>query len=1181
MAGVGEVLSSLRILSSNSSSSNSAGKKQDFHELLLSNMDRLRDALAETGSLLLLRERLEMVNARFAEEMADFVENKDVSSVNSKLTDKNDAGISKTKGARNAVKDAIRWSFVETCLELLVLLKNSLTSAKCDSDRNDPESRHRKRGNDAPPLPADALGVGDQKAVLTVVQFVVILGICPNLLPGVGLPVERRSGFASVLNIHKGLKNERELFKCVDTLIECTAQASLGSLVLSRHLGDILCGLLQICYAPVVAYAACNPLESGNSSNANNTCSANVSSSQVRPVQACDRLGTQKPVEDKLKNYNFHPGDVHKLTESGGCDSDSDHGVFIAMSDREKCLSSLQRILDRVYQPIIVRELLLLLSCPIGANKQDNKSKTGNPRVASTPKWMRNVCGQLLSERLMKQNGVKAVLLGILGESKGAAASPDWQRCDAVAKVIAKCPSQATSVEDYYKMLSPQVLELLHGQGAGVGRSFIVAACSIVRHMLAQYPEMAEKYVVHPILEPLTITTESKEGGSGRVLMNELSVTRCVEDIHQVFVVGSRTSGLPFLSSILHPLFELFCFVLKGVSHLRSKLQEILVHVLKHSESHEALTVLYNLSFKQTPPQNFISAKDSASPNSDGNNFKEKNIQLNHMKDHFIFAHGDEGGVVIKLANNTADEGLEGAEFLRNIQGNTLKDSKVRAVCVVELLSVLKKDDVAGQFFLHLMQELTNIISDFSDDMGLEGIQQNLLILHLVALMCEKLGPSMLQNTTQTLAFIQATLKRTCTILQSDQEGLGTAFITETLTMSLGMLSAVLGGTLELKKEHRPLLQELLPSLATIAEDHSSIEIKDIANDLRIAIATHGAVWSHDQKAATGNLEKQTDGKGVASGSICKETTDTGNEDTSLKRAANPPQTASEFDIAFTELCDPFLPVRGHAIMKLASLLLQRDPKAMESTDTLLKIFLEQLSHDDSYIYLTAIKGLVSLADIRADVVIPRLAREFAICRMEASVGNAKKNGDKEKGCYVPSDEVPFRSRPPARSPELRMKLGEALVNATRNCGDMVPRFSQHLLPALLTGVKDPEPLIRASSLSNLGEVCQLLRFSLGPVVHEIFSCLSAVLKTDKACEVRRAAVLVVTLLLRGLEKNIMEVLGSTLKEIYQLLKLVESTDNDPVTRGHARIALGELDAVTRAYLFPKPSLTKRIQVLP
>ena len=60
-----------------------------------------------------------------------------------------------------------------------------------------------------------------------------------------------------------------------------------------------------------------------------------------------------------------------------------------------------------------------------------------------------------------------------------------------------------------------------------------------------------------------------------------------------------------------------------------------------------------------------------------------------------------------------------------------------------------------------------------------------------------------------------------------------------------------------------------------------------------------------------------------------------------------------------------------------------------------------------------------------------------------------------------------------------------------------------------------------------------------------------------------------------------MQVLGSTLKEMYQLLKFVESTDNDHVARGHAQIALGELDAVTREYLIPKPSLTKRIQVLP
>ena len=50
---------------------------------------------------------------------------------------------------------------------------------------------------------------------------------------------------------------------------------------------------------------------------------------------------------------------------------------------------------------------------------------------------------------------------------------------------------------------------------------------------------------------------------------------------------------------------------------------------------------------------------------------------------------------------------------------------------------------------------------------------------------------------------------------------------------------------------------------------------------------------------------------------------------------------------------------------------------------------------------------------------------------------------------------------------------------------------------------------------------------------------------------------------------------------MYQLLKIVELTDADDVTRGHAQAALGELDSIARDYLFPKPSFTKRIQVLP
>ncbi|KAK3742162.1 hypothetical protein QZH41_020475, partial [Actinostola sp. cb2023] len=72
------------------------------------------------------------------------------------------------------------------------------------------------------------------------------------------------------------------------------------------------------------------------------------------------------------------------------------------------------------------------------------------------------------------------------------------------------------------------------------------------------------------------------------------------------------------------------------------------------------------------------------------------------------------------------------------------------------------------------------------------------------------------------------------------------------------------------------------------------------------------------------------------------------------------------------------------------------------------------------------------------------------------------------------------------RSPEVKIKLGEALMKAIRDCGDLIPRYSQHLLSSLLSGVRDPDEFVRASSLSNIGEVSKLLRFSIGPIIHEV-----------------------------------------------------------------------------------------------
>ncbi|PIO35963.1 hypothetical protein AB205_0205430, partial [Aquarana catesbeiana] len=110
--------------------------------------------------------------------------------------------------------------------------------------------------------------------------------------------------------------------------------------------------------------------------------------------------------------------------------------------------------------------------------------------------------------------------------------------------------------------------------------------------------------------------------------------------------------------------------------------------------------------------------------------------------------------------------------------------------------------------------------------------------------------------------------------------------------------------------------------------------------------------------------------------------------------------------------------------------------------------------------------------------------------------------------------------------------------------GDMVIPHKDALIHAFLRGSRDPDSSLRASSLSNLGELCKLLHFSLGSVVHEVISCLSAVIHTDPEAVVRRAAIHVVVLLLRALSSRATEVIhprqsgGKSVRPVSRLAKV-------------------------------------------
>ena len=144
----------------------------------------------------------------------------------------------------------------------------------------------------------------------------------------------------------------------------------------------------------------------------------------------------------------------------------------------------------------------------------------------------------------------------------------------------------------------------------------------------------------------------------------------------------------------------------------------------------------------------------------------------------------------------------------------------------------------------------------------------------------------------------------------------------------------------------------------------------------------------------------------------------------------------------------------------------------------------------------------------------------------------------------------------------------------------------------------DTSATLRASALSNLGEICHILKWSLRSYATDIISCVVGVLQfekpliapastslgekkgdsayvgdehTDRNAIVRRAAILVVLLLLEGMGEQILEILPDHAGDLHQEMKIVNSLDPDILCRGHAREALGMLDAIIKSQFAIEP----------
>ncbi|PNF27086.1 hypothetical protein B7P43_G08525 [Cryptotermes secundus] len=827
----------------------------------------------------------------------------------------------------------------------------------------------------------------------------------------------------------------------------------------------------------------------------------------------------------------------------------------------KKCFLSL---INKLYQPLIIKELILL----------HGSARSKHGVQSSPPTWLKRCCIPLLVQCLIRPGGVSALVRAICDTSCDIGL--DWSKLDTVVKVILTVHVQ--HAEQYYKNICTQIVELLNMSDKTQSQLYVTVSLLCMKALCSEKPLMFERYVLDVLMNPLLVCCNvshhgptfyrevpllsQKAAGSSasHCLVSEDELSRSISNLHKCFVSGVSPLPSEHLFSVASVLFLLHLKICQSATHLKTKVEELLLKFLSGCNQKQLHTV-FNA---------FL--------------FGDQAEGMLEMSERVEFQFGSTGGVEVKLRKDPKKDLC----------------SEYAGDCIVELLEKGdKKGDVTNNLFVFLLRLLSDPKSDLAllesersklnnellelEDAVILNIvgrsERNVVAVKLLAILAENpaVHEKLTEDPTHVIFFVQYLLERDANLLtRKDFEHSAEDHDTESLFMILMVLSVVVNNASTRHINWEPF-KRLVEPLRVIRDNVTNEELKMFTDEVCNKIVTHGVVQRSAVPRACSNAAQSSTANKPKSERHGKSSSN--NEAPATKRNTPPNSIKEEVSCmksnacskgpvkveskresrckqALFDVCDPLLPVRGHALIELAKLISSSDKEAQRHRNQILRIFQENLKHEDSFIYLSSINGLAVMANVFPNTVIKALVEEYEEMRTRRKVTDN------------------------SSSAVLKMKVGEVLVRVTKLLGDLVPPYKAMLLNAFLVGTKDSDHFVRASSLSNLGEVCKALGFRIGPVVTEILMCIRSIIQSDPALEVRRAAVLVISLLLQGIGHDNLKVVEDILLDLYRTLKTLYQHEEDDIMRIHVQLALEDLNKSVIKFLFPQPKLEKRIYVI-
>ncbi|EIW76151.1 hypothetical protein CONPUDRAFT_110885 [Coniophora puteana RWD-64-598 SS2] len=684
------------------------------------------------------------------------------------------------------------------------------------------------------------------------------------------------------------------------------------------------------------------------------------------------------------------------------------------------------------------------------------------------------VCSSLLSEQLLRRDGVHGLVAAVFGEGEDVEDAP-LPKLEHVARILRTVPAGMKPME-YLSAIVPRVLALL--SEPGVPSAYTRAAAFALARMIAPtgpYPHRARvAAVVLPVLHGPLLNVEVLPSGDGttptaRKALDALSTLLLNADPSPTLISTLLTPAVPALYALLSHLER----VRASDALLKPSVRGLLMTWGRVIEAKEAVDTLWSI-----------------------------------IQGEGIHWSVDIAGEIrrVEVSNEPPKLSLLTPEDLRKEEETGELDADFldlypNPTHFIDLLISLDRTDVSAEVFVRLLQAYheTKVVQEDHDPIKVLLYLQ--LIMQMQARSSDNSSFNILSKPDHILQFVRYALDSSATsesastaqrsgttggglslndlrIVEEEEDELhesdgdsddeeavpGTESTQEAMTLTaINLLLATLEANPGLSARDTPSLNDIFSALEP-ASTSSATEIRTVAREARMVLTARLA---------------STSASGAFAGS-------------SRTRRGVSENAQEVYQKALKLLQDPVLPVRAHGLLLLRELVKSHAPtrrkrrdgereQAEEQLDralvpAILSIFMQSVQDDDSYIFLNAVQGLSAMVDMFGKEVLQGLVDNYSqgLTGISASV--------------LTQQDI-----------DTRVRIGEALGQVIRRCGNALSIYVNILVPPLTAVYRSSTcpVLLRSSAISLLTECIKTDPLALLGYADDISSAMIDLLQLE------------------------------------------------------------------------------------